>query len=205
MKIKIIKGCEKAISRLTVMLFMLMLMAAVLGGLAAFMKYSRGVSFEELFSMERLKKLFIEHKPLITAEEAAKIKAIVSRENGGFEISPASVNQAVSSKDNGSGKKAKADEIILRNNDILTGEIMNEKIAISTEHGVINFKISDILAAYSVYETERPYDKIISKNGDKVSGNIAEGFISLKTASGDIVKVAVNKIKIINKNIEKSN
>ncbi|HOD42502.1 MAG: hypothetical protein BWY32_01002 [bacterium ADurb.Bin243] len=204
MQIKRIKRFDYGISRLTVMLFMFMFMAAALGGLAAVMKYSKGASFEELFSMERLKKLFIQHKPLITAEEASKIKTIVSRESGGMEISPSSVNQSAG-KDAGSGKKTKADEIILRNNDILTGEIINEKIAIDTEHGVINFKFCDIIAAYSVYETDRPYDKIISKNGDKVSGKIAEGFISLRTASGDTVKVAVNKIKIINKNIDRAN
>ncbi|EKD69191.1 MAG: hypothetical protein ACD_47C00225G0001, partial [uncultured bacterium] len=95
----------------------------------------------------------------------------------------------------------KGDEIILRNGDVITGEIISEKLSLKTEHGFIGFRFTDIVAAYSVYDTQKPYDKVISNNGDKVSGVIADAHVELKTAAGDVIKIAVPAIKIINKNI----
>jgi len=196
---------KKGISRLTLTLAMLVITAAVLGVLAFVMKHSKDIELADLTSFERLKRLFAGRKPVISAEEAAKIKSIVSGgESGALVVEPGSVNSAERSSGR-SGPPAKTgvkgDEIILRNGDVITGEIIGEKLSLKTEHGVIGFRFTDIVAAYSVYDTQKPYDKVISKNGDKVSGVIADGHIELKTAAGDVIKIAVPAIKIINKNI----
>jgi hypothetical protein len=196
---------KKGISRLTLTLVMLVITAAVLGVLAFVMKHSKDIELADLKSFDRLKRLFAGRKPVISADEAAKIKSIVSGgESGGLVVEPGSVNtpsRTTGLPGSPAGRGVKGDEIILRNGDVITGEIISEKLSLKTEHGLIGFRFADILAAYSVYETQKPYDKVISKNGDKVSGVIADAHIELKTAAGDVIKIAVPAIKIINKNI----
>ncbi len=195
---------NKALSRLTVMLFMMVSAALVLGGLAFVMKNSKEMQPGDFLSFDRLKRFFIERKPLITKEEAAEIKSFVSGGGGGgLVLTPNSVNSPGADQKKSQYKGAfKNDEIIFRNNDVLTGVIISDKLSLKTEHGVVNFNFKDILAVYSVYETEKPYDKVITKNGDKIGGLIIDEFITLKTLSGDILKISTVKIKIINKNIE---
>ncbi len=195
---------NKAVSRLTVMLFLMIISAAVLGALAFVMKHSKDIAPGDLLSLERLKQLFYERKPLITRKQAEEIKSFaLTSGSDGLIVEPGGVNEAGGrSKSPVSEKKSKNDEIIFRNNDVITGVITSDKLSLKTEHGVVNFNFKDIVAAYSVYETEKPYDKIISKNGDKIGGTIIDEFITIKTSSGDILKISTFKIKIINKNIE---
>lgn len=190
---------NKALSRLTVTLFMFIAAAAVLGALAFVMKHSKDLEPADLLSFERLKRLFAGKKPVITAEEAGKIRSIVSGgESGGLVVEPPPGSAGADTRQ-ASGPKA--DEVILRNGDVITGEIVSERLALATEHGPMGFRFSDIAAAYCVYDIDKPYDRVITRNGDRVSGKFADGFVRLKTAGGDVVNIAVGRIKIINKNM----
>ena len=91
-----------------------------------------------------------------------------------------------------------ADEIIFRNNDVLTGRIVTEKIRLRTEHGEIGFKTCDLVSLYFVYEANPPYDKAVSVNGDKISGKVITEALALMVSSGDTVAVSTSKVKMIN-------
>ncbi len=192
--------------RLGFALFLFILTALALGGAAFAMKYFRGMDASDMFSFKSIMALFEENRPLISSRDAEKLKSIVTSggESGGLIIEkPASAGESSlnSPPASADAKGVKYDQIVLRNNDVLNGEIISETLAFETEHGRINFNYSDIIAAYCVYETETPYDKIISKNGDKISGRITGEPVVLKTLSGDVLKISPAKIKIINKNI----
>jgi|GEM_PF-5525878 len=177
----------------------LLIFIIILSGFSAYIyvkAQAKNLEIEELFSFERIKGLFIDHRPIITPQETEKLKNIIGAGGNESEV-PASASEK--SGEAAPAPKGNVDEIVLRNGDVITGDITNEKITLKTEHGDISFKSADISAIYSVYETDKPYDKLISKNGDRVSGRITADFISLKTPGGDAIQISFSKIKIINK------
>jgi len=191
---------NNGLSKMTVMLAMLLMMAAAGAALVYFK--SRGVEIlEGLASSEGVRQMFPEQnagikKLLSEGGVSGKLDALRSnapaadRSNLPTGIEDASVNAKPYKKG--------IDEIIFRNGDTLTGRITTDKIVTKTEHGSITFKISDVTSVFCIYEADPPYDKVVSKNGDRVTGKLQTENIELKTAGGDTVSIALSKVKIIN-------
>lgn len=188
------------LSKLTVMLAMLMMMAAA--GAALIYFKSRGVEIlESIASSEGVQKMFPEQnagiKKLLSDGgtqgrlDALRSKTAVSEQSA----LPTGLENART--DQQPSKKG-IDEIIFRNGDALTGRIITDKVVTKTEHGVITFNFADVVSIFCVYEAEPPYDKVVSKNGDRISGKILTETISLKTAGGDTVSISLSRVKIIN-------
>ncbi len=189
------------LSKMTVMLAMLLMMAAAGAALVYFK--SRGVEIlEGLASSEGVARMFPEQnagikKLLSEGGSSGKLDALRSNTGAAPERPdlPTGIEDASA---NSKPSKKGIDEIIFRNGDTLTGRIITDKIVTKTEHGSITFKISDVTSIFCIYEADPPYDKVVSKNGDRVTGKLQTETIALRTAGGDTVSISLSKVKIIN-------
>jgi len=75
------------------------------------------------------------------------------------------------------------DKIILRNGDVLIGNLLNQILSIKTNYGTISFKKVDIhhvtFGISGRVQKERELDTIYSKYGDKLTGVLSESQIKI--------------------------
>jgi hypothetical protein len=89
------------------------------------------------------------------------------------------------------------DTIFLKNDDILSGEILNERFTVVNPYGTLIFCISDLTQIiFEEVKEQRPTDiaRIILRIGDRVSGVIQEDKINIMLVSGE--EIAIEKEKI---------
>lgn len=220
------KNTQKALTRLTLTLFFLVVFAA---GVFLFIYLkSQNIDTEELFTIAGAKKLILNEvgdglkvisknnpaaeklknkfesavgangnnsEELNSKEFSAKSEDMNNYSSTGPKV-PAGSSSTNTRATNGSRKL----EIIFQNDDVLTGEFLTEKIFLDTEHGPISFNTRDILSIASVKEANPPYDKITTKNGDKITGTLKDKSIKIKSSSGDTISIKISKVKIIEQN-----
>ncbi|MBA7546906.1 hypothetical protein ES705_39307 [subsurface metagenome] len=89
------------------------------------------------------------------------------------------------------------DTIFLKNGDILSGEILNERFTVVNPYGTLIFCISDLAQIiFEEVKEQRPTDiaRIILRIGDRVSGVVQEEKINIMLVSGE--EIAIEKEKI---------
>jgi len=93
------------------------------------------------------------------------------------------------------------DKIILRNGDVLIGNLLNEIVSIRTSYGTLSFKKEDILrvsfGTTGKIQKERELDSLYSKYGDKLTGNISESQVKITLLTKTTLSLSREHIKEI--------
>lgn len=90
----------------------------------------------------------------------------------------------------------KSDQMILKNGDIITGEVSTETFKLKTSYGELEFKAADI-KTINLEGGSNNVDVITLRVGDKLSGVIQNDKIRVKMSSGATIDLDRDKVKDI--------
>ncbi|MFA7126349.1 MAG: hypothetical protein WC182_02140 [Bacilli bacterium] len=88
------------------------------------------------------------------------------------------------------------DQIILKNNDTITGIILDEEFSIRTSYTFLTFK-NDTIDKIEFEGSTTNLDIIILRLGDKISGNLENSSVHIMLNSGQEITIDNDKIKLI--------
>jgi hypothetical protein len=91
---------------------------------------------------------------------------------------------------------SRADVIVLKNGDILSGDVLTAEFPIDASYATLKFEFEEIDSV--IYEGDQQnIESIVLKNGDKISGKVGPDSIRVKLQSGQEIEVDKDKVKQI--------
>ncbi|MBI9019609.1 MAG: hypothetical protein JEZ07_20350 [Phycisphaerae bacterium] len=93
-------------------------------------------------------------------------------------------------------EEEKYDNIVLRNGDKISGQVMNASLHLKTSYGSLEFKTSTM--AYIKFEgADSKTDAMELRNGDKLTGNLNDETFTINMKAGQIIPVKKKDISSI--------
>ena len=86
--------------------------------------------------------------------------------------------------------------IVLKNNDFLTGKILNDELTIVTTYAKVPLKLNDAESVTLIGEST-PLTKVVMRNSDVLQGVLETEDLSISLDIGPDVKIYKDRIKVI--------
>lgn len=133
--------------------------------------------------------IIVASAPWTAMYDAQRFYANLKELSAGYPVPPSVISGMISTE-----PTKKYDQIILTNQDIITGKILNESFTVKTAYGTFTFKRTEI----SRINLGENVDKIVLKIGDQLTGVLQGKEIHIKLVSGNEEIIHVDKVSRIN-------